>query len=84
MFFIDLYYPGAYENYLMLTLTLGFSIILFAYIFASVSIKCPSCGDKWFWRAISKIRSKNAFKWLNKAESCPVCDYADQADTSPS
>jgi hypothetical protein len=82
MFFIDLYYPDVYQKYLIFIGIFGFSIVVFAYVFASVSIKCPHCSDKWFWRAISKVRSENGLKWLNKAKSCPVCDYGDQSVTS--
>jgi hypothetical protein len=57
LFFIDRKYPGAYENYLIVTGIFGFSIVLFAYIFTSISIRCPTCNDKWFWRAISKVKS---------------------------
>ncbi len=43
------------------------------FIAACVSIKCPSCGLKWFWSAVSGQESKKWLFWLLSLKSCPRC-----------
>jgi H+/Cl- antiporter ClcA len=51
----------------------GALIGLFSFIFACATIKCPSCGSKWFWLAVSGKGDKEWLFWLNSLESCPKC-----------
>lgn len=46
-----------------------------AFVFPSLSIKCPNCGVHWFWAAIFKQRSNNWFDWLFQPK-CPSCKYS--------
>jgi len=46
---------------------------LLSFIFACVSIKCPFCGAKWFWSAVSGKGDKVWLFWLNSLRSCPKC-----------
>jgi hypothetical protein len=48
---------------------------LLAFGFAAFFIRCPACGARWFWQAIS---NRNQVKWgsLMQQESCPACRAA--------
>jgi endogenous inhibitor of DNA gyrase (YacG/DUF329 family) len=53
------------------------------FVFGCLSVRCPSCGARWVWDAISK-RPANA--WLASllgSRVCPKCGYPD-ASTAPS
>ena len=53
----------------------GSAIIgLLSFVFACVSIKCPSCGAKWFWSAVNGKGNKEWLFWLSTLETCPDCD----------
>lgn len=47
-------------------------------VFASLSIRCPSCKAKWFWMGISGQSSNAWLKWLLTRTECPKCskDYS--------
>jgi len=51
----------------------GAFVGLLSFIFACVSIKCPNCGAKWFWSAVSGKGNKEFLFWLNSLSSCPKC-----------
>jgi hypothetical protein len=38
-------------------------------------IRCPRCGARWFWLAISQKHTENWYKWLTSQSTCPVCGY---------
>lgn len=39
-----------------------------------LTIRCPGCGDRWLWRAMSTQPHPRAMKWLAEQERCPNCD----------
>jgi len=53
---------------------LGISCLIIAVsLYLSVgAIRCPSCGDRWIWRAL-KLASGRWLHWLRDQEICPVC-----------
>jgi len=51
----------------------GVFIGLVSFLIACLSIKCPNCKDKWFWRAVSKSESGAWLFWFKSQLSCPVC-----------
>jgi len=51
----------------------GTFIGLLSFVLACVSIKCPNCGLKWFWSAVSGKGNKDWLFWLNSLSSCPKC-----------
>jgi hypothetical protein len=51
----------------------GVVVGLFSFLFACISIKCPNCGKKWFWSAVSGKDKNGWWFWLNSLESCPKC-----------
>ena len=46
---------------------------LLSFIFACVSIRCPTCGSKWFWLAVSGQGKNEWLFWFNSLSSCPKC-----------
>lgn len=62
--------PDGYHMLLMLLSTmLAFVVIMFP----CLSIKCPVCGARWLWLAISEKHEPGDFKWLLTRLACPVC-----------
>ncbi|MEW8204422.1 MAG: hypothetical protein AB2697_15230 [Candidatus Thiodiazotropha endolucinida] len=51
----------------------GTFVGLSSFIFACINIKCPSCGSKWFWLAVSGEGHNKWLFWLNSLTSCPKC-----------
>ncbi len=52
----------------------GSSIIgLLGFVFACANIKCPECGAKWFWLAVSEKGFRKWLFWLISLEVCPDC-----------
>ena len=51
----------------------GAFVGLLSFIFACVSIKCPNCGAKWFWSAVSGNGGDKWLFWLKSLSSCPTC-----------
>ena len=44
-------------------------------VFAANSIKCPKCGCKLYWYAVSKQNINAWLSWLYSQASCPSCNY---------
>ena len=44
-----------------------------SFIFACVSLKCPTCGTKWFWSAVSGKGNREWLFWLGSLSVCPNC-----------
>lgn len=51
---------------------LGASII--GMCFLALSIRCPKCGARWFWQAVSKQDSGKWLLWLMGRDRCPDCE----------
>jgi len=54
-------------------LTGGMATVFAAFAFACAGIRCPSCGAKWFWLAISAQPSNQWTHWLLSQPACPIC-----------
>ena len=62
------------SNNLFFVFVAGGTIIgLLSFIIACVSIKCPICGSKWFWSAVSGQGKNEWVFWLNSLRACPKC-----------
>lgn len=57
----------------MILIFLGFVLFVVSFIWVNFSVKCPDCGCKWHWLAISKKDSKHHRKWLVTESKCPAC-----------
>ena len=44
-------------------------------IFACIAIRCPSCGARWFWAAVSKQETNHWLPWLMSQPTCPSCSF---------
>lgn len=55
---------------------LGIILVISSYVFALVSIKCPSCEMRWVFQGIFKIREMNWYDWLAAQSVCPDCGYS--------
>jgi predicted RNA-binding Zn-ribbon protein involved in translation (DUF1610 family) len=51
----------------------GALVGVLSFTIACVSIKCPHCGDKWFWSAVCGKDDEERLFWLNSLNVCPKC-----------
>jgi hypothetical protein len=40
-----------------------------------LAVRCPRCGARWFWMAVSSQKSDQWLKWLYAQSECPKCGY---------
>ncbi len=43
-------------------------------VFPLAAIRCPHCGDRWFWRAANRQQPRGWLKWLADQPHCPACE----------
>ena len=68
------FFRNEISNNLFFVLVAGGSMAgLFSFFLACYSIKCPNCGLKWFWAAVSKNNKNEWLFWLRSLRSCPKC-----------
>ena len=60
-------------NQFALAMLSGVAIGLGGLVASCLFIKCPTCGARWFWHAVSTKHSGSWLHWLESQESCPVC-----------
>lgn len=53
----------------------GTILVICSFVFALISIKCPSCEKKWILDAIFRNREMNWYDWLDAQATCPNCGY---------
>lgn len=74
MIFLPIFVNDILSNYYSaLVIILGVLIVLFSFAFPCIFMRCPNCGVKLFWMAISKQRSGQGMRWLFSQTSCPCC-----------
>jgi len=64
---------GIYHGSLLLPTLGGLAAAIFGFVFACTAIRCPSCGSKWVWVAVSGQASNQWFPWLLSRSECPAC-----------
>lgn len=65
-------------------LLVGLMIFWSSAAFACISIRCPSCGARWLWRAVNS-RGSIGGGWmvqLMSGEHCPECGWPREEATS--
>jgi endogenous inhibitor of DNA gyrase (YacG/DUF329 family) len=62
--------PAGYHTLLV---SFGALLAIGSFAFPCITIKCPACGTRWFWFAVSKKRSGTGIRWLFAQTACPVC-----------
>jgi hypothetical protein len=50
----------------------GTIITIVGYIFGVLSIRCVTCGSRWFWQAAMDV---DLYKPLFTRSACPVCRH---------
>lgn len=46
-----------------------------ALVFGSLAVRCPDCGARWVWIAISERDHNEWLPWLLTLAACPKCGY---------
>ena len=53
----------------------GIALVAACTGFAWVSIRCPACGQRWFWEAVRKQPLGRWLNWLLSLHDCPACGH---------
>jgi hypothetical protein len=51
----------------------GMAIGIAAFVFPCLAVRCPNCGLRLYWYAVSKTGSDEWFKWVSSLTRCPEC-----------
>jgi predicted RNA-binding Zn-ribbon protein involved in translation (DUF1610 family) len=46
-----------------------------ALVFGSLAVRCPDCGARWVWMAVSERDHNEWMPWLLTLHACPRCGY---------
>src|SRR6266496_1370980 len=68
--------PGS----IFLLLFAGFSLAAIGFLAGSLFVKCPKCGAKLLWKALSEAPASRWLHWLLTICQCPVCNYDSGAE----
>jgi hypothetical protein len=72
--FLAIWFGGVSPTgYYMLLLLAGLTITVIGIVFAVFSIKCPNCGARWYWSAVTKKHEIGGINWFLTLKACPVC-----------
>jgi hypothetical protein len=55
---------------------LGTAIIFVAFAWLCIAVRCPQCGLRLFWYAVSSKECGSWFGWLLNNSCCPKCGFA--------
>ena len=66
-------WSGAFASRQIPLLIFGAACGLIGLGLASIGIKCPMCGSRLFWRALSEQSAPSAYSWLTTLNRCPKC-----------
>ena len=44
-------------------------------LFGVLAIRCPCCGARWVWLAVSEQPASRWFQWLDSQTACPSCEH---------
>lgn len=77
VFWVTLFGTSLPSPWYITILLLGILVAIVSIVLPCVAIKCPVCGAKWFWFAVSKKHSLSRLDELFVQSSCPVCGTAD-------
>jgi len=69
--------PGLQSSYVGFFIDLGMMFCFVgSFIWACVAVRCPHCGAKILWMAISSKPLGQWMEWQSKLQSCPRCGFA--------
>jgi hypothetical protein len=46
-----------------------------SFTFPVAFIRCPKCGTRWLWMAVSRKHDTSWLRWLVRLSACPTCSY---------
>jgi DNA-directed RNA polymerase subunit RPC12/RpoP len=55
---------------------IGTGLGLVALVAACLAVRCPSCGKRLLWHALSTMPSHAWLEWLLSETTCPRCGYS--------
>ena len=67
--------PTPRNGWYLATIVLGLIVGMISFVFPTVFIRCPVCGTRWLWLAVSKKHDTGWFDWLVTQTRCAVCGY---------
>jgi endogenous inhibitor of DNA gyrase (YacG/DUF329 family) len=53
----------------------AFSLMAIGLLGGGLSVRCPKCGAKLLWKAISEAPASRWLHWLVTLSECPVCGH---------
>ena len=54
---------------------LGVVLCATGFLFGVLAIRCPLCGARWVWLAVSEQPASRWFQWLDSQTACPACQH---------
>jgi hypothetical protein len=51
----------------------GIVVGLAGMVWSALAVRCPKCGTRLVWRAVSEQSTANWLMWLLHLDSCPSC-----------
>jgi hypothetical protein len=51
----------------------GTAVGLTSMVWSAIAVRCPKCGTRLLWRAVSEESSANWLTWLLHLDACPSC-----------
>lgn len=66
-------WSGAFEARSVSPYVIGVCISVAGFGWASITIKCHSCGARLFWKAFTEQPVLHAYLWLTTLRVCPGC-----------
>lgn len=64
---------GKQTPFALYLVLLGTATSVFSLLFACGSIRCPHCGSRWVWLAITRADASDWFSTLVAQKVCPGC-----------
>jgi len=58
----------------LLLILISLAAQMMAGVFACISIRCPKCGLRWVWHAVSNKDMNQWIPWVLSFEECPKCE----------
>jgi predicted RNA-binding Zn-ribbon protein involved in translation (DUF1610 family) len=52
---------------------LGLPVAFAGMLFGGLAVRCPSCGNRWVWNAMSNQGQASWLTWLASQTQCPQC-----------
>ena len=67
------------DRWYLIALYSGILVGAFSIVCPAAAIRCPSCGSRWFWLAISRNDGATWYERLMTQSACSTCGYRGKA-----